>query len=1160
MESVHHDSEKMSQYIAAVAVPNSRRFVSVHDNNGQLMLFSLGTDSKLYVSALDPSGNRVIRDLGNSLGFPSAYVAHAFDVVQDAKSKLYISVAIEKSSDPSKSLLYLLQPLGAINMDFSSPDLNLESLIMDGSVSESAKVIQIFMAPAVGKNYSPVVFSFRDEIHHAEDLASASVTMSESGYSWKKKNNVRLPVNAEKVIAVQPVVMKYGSKTIPGHAVLHMAQGKKAIVFMSIDAPHDIDVPLKEPSDPTPADPRALAAVQTPDGFSDLLAGGTGLFRFKAKELAHPGPSKVTDAGVFSSVKDLQVTTSGSGTSVWASNTNNGIGYMMTDTHFGVPDPVAVQVVPDHQGGYFAPFKSTPSACEAFVFANNVGNIAMLEQGKSSQIWKPVPIVQPSLDKVIEVQSYMTQIKPISASGAPLLNHPVILRSSGETSVIVNGRGVVATNAGVAVMTDQSGLLTLTVPTDDISTPKFSVTDASPGSESAKSLAVDPADKINQRLCKIKHKEDLDIDLGPGQGKLLDGTKLTPQEIEEVAGCIHEAMKTRRSFDRGETPYTVPLEDSRGFHAQEIIQGAENGVKRMLWGWWHWLEKQVDKVISFIVNGTIVLVKIGKEIYQLVMETVEHVGKVLSFIFKKIMELGKKLVQWLGYLFKWGDIKDTRDSILNIVQDALEEGPVLLDSLKSKSKDFFESLKHKVSDSRPSEAEMKKLDIKANDASGSKGQSKNPAGNSMAANWAAYQFNHGGGRDASTFLSGAVISDMLSPAERELFDKVDEELKSIQGKHQDEIKSRINQVVHDYEPRGKRSLDAKQAHDQAPTNFLIGCIDGVEKLTDMLLNLIKSIIKTFNGIITAPINVPIFSYLYKTFIRPGHDPTIPRRAGIGHSHTRDRFRQDSDGQEAAGIPRGKFATIIKNLASGKAVPDPEFNKFAAIIGVSAATIAILISIPESLLPVSAELTDQHDQLLFVGQPRPTASLVALADLEVSQGKKKGKVTLDHFLDPCILMYTLHSVPLGDKKPGYTLRLISWVVALFNSTTNIVLHFITALTKLVVNKVRAVLDAILQAVIFALSVAASVLEIITPDWPGKNDGDSALDMASYVFILLGAWSGALERVIKGTNPELELLVKIVKYASYAVAGIMVATKVGIHVSHGNWTDIPFMGDV
>ncbi|QLI67215.1 uncharacterized protein G6M90_00g032480 [Metarhizium brunneum] len=165
--------------------------------------------------------------------------------------------------------------------------------------------------------------------------------MSESGYSWKKKNNVRLPVNAEKVIAVQPVVMKYGSKTIPGHAVLHVVQGKKAIVFMSIDAPHDIDI------QPQP----------TPDGFSDLLAGGTGLFRFKAKELAHPGPSKVTDAGVFSSVKDLQVTTSGSGTSVWASNTNNGIGYIMTDTHFGVPDPVAVQVVPDHQGGYFAPFK-----------------------------------------------------------------------------------------------------------------------------------------------------------------------------------------------------------------------------------------------------------------------------------------------------------------------------------------------------------------------------------------------------------------------------------------------------------------------------------------------------------------------------------------------------------------------------------------------------------------------------------------------------------------------------------------------------------------------------------------------------------------------------------------------------------------------------------
>lgn len=254
----------------------------------------------------------------------------------------------------------------------------------------------------------------------------------------------------------------------------------------------------------------------------------------------------------------------------------------MTDLDFQSPDP-PVQVVPDHQGGYFAPFKATSSSCETFVFANSVGNLSMLEQDAKSGIWKTIPLIQPSLDKTIQMQSYMTQIKPLNASGGPLVNHPVILRASGDTSVIVNGRSVLATKKGISVRTDQTGLLTLTVPTDDISTHTFTVTDASRASTKSTQKFVDPAHKINQKLSKIQHKEDLNIDLGPSKGKLLDGTKLTPEQIEQVAGNIHQLMKTRHSIAQGKTPSSVALESCCGFNADHIIQGAGSGVKDMLW-------------------------------------------------------------------------------------------------------------------------------------------------------------------------------------------------------------------------------------------------------------------------------------------------------------------------------------------------------------------------------------------------------------------------------------------------------------------------------------------------------------------------------------------------------------------------------------------------
>ncbi|KAI9930163.1 hypothetical protein MW887_011973 [Aspergillus wentii] len=1083
METIQHDSELMTQYVAAVSVPNARRFVAVHDKNGQLMLFSLGTDSKLYVSSLDQSGNRVVRDLGLMLGFASSYTGHAFDVVQDAESKLYVAVAIA-GSNASRSLLYLLRPFEPREVDLSSSSFNLKPFIMAGSGGDNPRVFEIFMAPAVGKNYPPVVFAFKEENYHSQDLASAAVTRSEDSYSWTKKDNVKLPENAEKIIAVQPLVMKYGSKTIPGHAVLYLIQGKKAITFYSINVPHELQVPLKQASDTTPSDPRALAALPNADGFTDLLVGGSGLYRFKAKGLAHPSCDKIADTGVFSSVKEIQVTRSNSKASLWAANTDNGIGYLMTDLDFQSPDP-PVQVVPDQQGGYFAPFKATSSSCEAFVFANNVGNLSMLEQDAKSGVWKTIPLIQPSLDKTIQMQSYMTQIKPLNASGGPLINHPVILQASGDTSVIVNGRSVLATRKGISVRTDQTGLLTLTVPTDDISTHTFTVTDASKASTQSTQKFVDPAHKINQKLSKIQHKEDLNIDLGPGKGKLLDGTKLTPEQIEQVAGNIHQAMKTRDSIAQGKTPSSMALESCYGFNAEHIIQGAGSG------GAWHWLEKQGDKIISFIVNGAKVLVQIGETIYQWVMKTVDQVGKVLSVILNKILDIGKKIIDWLGFIFNWKDITGTKDSIVNIVKDALEEGPILTDSLKGKSKHFFESMKKSVSDSRPSDHDMEKLGIKADDKTGSTDQSKSKTQNSMASNWAQYQvsssisgefidadmtkFNHGGARDASTFLQ-MFSSDMTTPEESKAIGDLDQEFKNFEDKYHGKVTARQKKLVEEYQPQGKRSLDAKYAHEQTEKTFLTDCIDGVEKLTELLLNIIKTIINKFNGLLTTPINVPIFSSIYKTWISPGNELTLLDALALIIAIPATVIAKLVTGNKLPAIPRGRFAAMIKKMADGQSAKDADFNKFAAITGVATFGISLVLSIPESISPFAFEPGSDLYEELLVERPSPTASLVVLVDF--SSGG--GKVTTEHMLDAAVLIYTLHSIPKNKENPGYTLQMIGCAV----------------------------------------------------EAGGRQD----------------------------TQPEVELVAKIAKYVSYGIAVALMATKVGIHISHGNWTDIPFIGDV
>lgn len=121
------------------------------------------------------------------------------------------------------------------------------------------------------------------------------------------------------------------------------------------------------------------------------------------------------------------------------------------------------------------------------------------------------------------------------------------------------------------------------------------------------------------------------------------------------------------------------------------------------------------------------------------MTTIDQVGKVLSVIFNKILELGEKLFKWLGFVFNWRDITTTKDSIVSVVQDALDEGENSLETLKDKSTKFFESLKESLSRDRPSDDDLQNLDINADDATGSADQYEGRVGESMAVNWSQYQ-------------------------------------------------------------------------------------------------------------------------------------------------------------------------------------------------------------------------------------------------------------------------------------------------------------------------------------------------------------------------------------------------------------------------------------
>lgn len=142
MASISYDAELMTQQVAAVAIPNSNNFVAALDENGRIMIFSVGTDGVFYLTKEDRYGSRIIINLSKALGIVGGKIA-AFDVMQNIKdSTLYIVVA-------TASGLIVLRPFKPSNVYLADHNLNLTPFIMSGGPRVTT-VQGIYMVNSIG--------------------------------------------------------------------------------------------------------------------------------------------------------------------------------------------------------------------------------------------------------------------------------------------------------------------------------------------------------------------------------------------------------------------------------------------------------------------------------------------------------------------------------------------------------------------------------------------------------------------------------------------------------------------------------------------------------------------------------------------------------------------------------------------------------------------------------------------------------------------------------------------------------------------------------------------------------------------------------------------------------------------------------------------------
>lgn len=77
------------------------------------------------------------------------------------------------------------------------------------------------------------------------------------------------------------------------------------------------------------------------------------------------------------------------------------------------------------------------------------------------------------------------------------------------------------------------------------------------------------------------------------------------------------------------------------------------------------------------------MIEIAGTVYKFILDGVE-VGKAMSWVFEKITVGVQRLIDFVGFIFQWGDILDTSDSIVASINAGLGYAQDKVSSLKAK--------------------------------------------------------------------------------------------------------------------------------------------------------------------------------------------------------------------------------------------------------------------------------------------------------------------------------------------------------------------------------------------------------------------------------------------------------------------------------------------
>lgn len=568
------------------------------------------------------------------------------------------------------------------------------------------------------------------------------------------KDALELPENPDKVLDM--IVGRLSP--FSGLFVLYQMRpgGPLTLGFLGYDEAELVDPTVTFPTSiwiPVPCPPSAssLASFRNDEVSSSLIVGGEGLYHYTAQE-AFQGMSsmfrKLSSDDFYNGIKQLQVAQDSACVTTWALNGANELVYQQ----FNIVEEVPVMRTPtvplldeSQGGGRFSSLMNSGSNQKLFTLGKE-GQISLLMQDDKTRFWQRQTVAIPTLETYVEFQSYTTQVRVTEDGLIPIPNAKVRLSCTQTTELIINGKKLVVGSDSCEVEANEAGVLTIIVRADDLSTAQYRITKSASSAVEilGGSVLINPMNAVSEKLGTLdsgsKLKDLKDEDGSP----VVDASKTDDKSMNDAASSIQELQKAMK-----ELPADAPAKNATV--EEKLATSDGKATQRSMWDFWPWLSNKIASATSWTIDklekGFKFVLKLAKGAWEFIVDTATKAYKALTKVFEAIGAGIKKLLKAIGDFFAWGDIIDTKNVLVNVVNLGMLWGHGQLDTLKQKTSQFFEDKKKLVANLDPkrlppelqsAKVGKKTAESKARESEGSKAKADGPVGS-----FGSYQLDHG---------------------------------------------------------------------------------------------------------------------------------------------------------------------------------------------------------------------------------------------------------------------------------------------------------------------------------------------------------------------------------------------------------------------------------